>query len=290
MKIQGLSVVIPAYNEAGGISRVIHALAKTLPEIASAFEILVVDDGSQDNTRGIAAAAGVVTLAHTHSMGYGAALKTGIRHAQHPWIMIIDADGSYPPESAKLLAQQIDESTDMVVGARIGKGAYTTPVRMPAKWVLKKLAQYLTGETIPDLNSGMRIFRKELALRFMHILPAKFSFTTTITLAALSNDYIVKYCPIEYRKRVGTSKIKPVQDTAYFLTLIVRTILYFNPLKIFVPLSLLLFAAAGITFFWSKLIFGKVADLTVLLLCLGGIQIIVTGLLADLIDKRISRG
>lgn len=288
-KIDSISVVIPVYDEAGSIVKVVTELKTHIASLGFPFEIIVVDDASQDNIEEMVPKEDIKLLKHTYNMGYGASLKTGIRNAKYSWILIIDADGSYPVEATRSLVEKVDESTDMVIASRTGKGSYFSLSREPAKFILKVLSEYLTGYKIKDLNSGMRLFKKELAISFMRILPSQFSFTTTLTLAALCNDHIVKYVDISYRKRIGRSKINPLRDVANFLALIFRTVIYFNPLKIFAPLSIFLFLIAIGVSFLSKIIFGKIADITVLLLILSGIQILSIGLLADLIDKRISK-
>ncbi|MDO8629632.1 MAG: hypothetical protein Q7R41_04005, partial [Phycisphaerales bacterium] len=156
----------------------------------------------------------------------------------------------------------------------------------PAKWALRRLAAYLTETEIPDLNSGLRVMKKSLIRRFLSILPDGFSFTTTITLALLTHGHTVRYVPIDYARRVGRSSIRPVRDTLNFFSLIVRTVMYFKPLKIFAPASAAVFAAAILIALISKLAFGQVADVTAVTLASASIQLLAIGLLADLIDKR----
>jgi len=160
-----------------------------------------------------------------------------------------------------------------------------TFARRPAKFLLSKLANYLMGVKIPDLNSGMRIFRKKAVERFLHILPSGFSFTATITLVYLSKDYLIKYVPIDYRQRKGKSKINPIKDTLSFASLIIRTITYFNPLKTFMSVSSVLFATAVAVFAYSMFILGKVMDTTIAVLVVASIQVALFGLLADLVSK-----
>jgi hypothetical protein len=158
--------------------------------------------------------------------------------------------------------------------------------RRPAKWFLGKLANYVAGEHIPDLNSGLRVFRRDIALRFGSILPDTFSFTTTITLAMLTNRYLVDYVPINYYARVGKSKIRPVQDTLNFLQLVWRIALYFAPLKLFLPLSALIFLLAVGWALFTLLYWGRLADVTTLVIVLTAFQVAVIGMLAELINKR----
>jgi hypothetical protein len=177
----------------------------------------------------------------------------------------------------------------MVVGARTGETVKIPLLRKPAKKFLNILANYLAGVKIPDLNSGLRAFRKDVARQFFPILPSGFSFTTTITLAMLSNGYRVKYLPINYHQREGRSKIHPIRDTVGFTTLIVRTTLYFNPLKVFMPLAGIVALSAVALLVFSKLVLNRVMDISVIVLLSAALQIAVIGMLADLIDKRGQR-
>ncbi len=279
-----VSIVIPAYNEENGIGPVLEELRRLDPS----WEILVVDDGSTDHTAERAERGGARVLRHPVNRGYGAALKTGIRAAHAAWIVITDADGTYPNERIPELVQGL-ETSHMVVGARTGGKVHIPLIRRPAKWALNQLANYLSETRIPDLNSGLRAFRKEDVLRFFDILPSGFSFTTTITLAFHVNDRFVTYIPIDYHKRAGRSKIRPLHDTANFAALIMRTILYFRPLKIFLPVSLFLFVAALAIFIYSWIWTPKIMDASVVITLMSSVQMAAIGLLADLIDKRAGR-
>lgn len=284
-----VSVVIPAYNEEGAIGQVLHQLRQTLDASGLMYEVLVVDDGSADQTGQIVAQiAGVTLLHHRVNKGYGAALKTGIRHAQYGLICITDADGTYPNERIADLVARLDEGGyDMVVGARTGDNVAIPLVRRPAKWALGQVANYVAGERIPDLNSGLRIFRREVALRMFNMLPDQFSFTTTITLGMMTNLYLVDFLPIDYFARVGKSKIRPVRDTLNFLQLVLRIALYFAPLKFFVPMSLLLFFTAVAWAAFTLISWGQIADISTLVIAMTGFQVLVIGLLAELINRRV---
>lgn len=241
-----VSVVVPAYNEGEHVAAGVVELDKVMRTTGWEYEIIVVDDGSRDRTADAAASVGVRVIQHRRNRGYGAALKTGVAAASHGWILITDADGTYPVEAIpQLLARS--EGNDMVVGARIGKSVKIPLVRRPAKWFLRVLASYLAGAELPDLNSGLRLMRKDLIERYLHLLPQGFSFTTTITLAAACNQHDFEYVSIDYHARLGSSKIRPWH--AYeFTLLILRTIVFFNPLKVFIPLGAVL-ALAGISKF-----------------------------------------
>lgn len=284
----GFSVVIPAYNEEEGVRHVIRKLQKVLESSGYDYGIIVVDDGSTDKTADMVRETGVRLIQHPFNRGYGAALKTGIRQAQHDIVVITDADGTYPVDAIPSLVERMSEN-DMVVGARTGESVEIPFIRQPAKWILAKVGNYLTGTKIPDLNSGLRAFRKNVVLKFFNILPSGFSFTATITLAMLVNGYFVHYIPIDYSKRVGKSKFKPIRDTRQFLSLISRTVMYFNPLKVFLPISATLFIAALAIFFYSLLFTPKIMDATVTIIVMTAVQVLVIGMLADLIDKRSQR-
>jgi glycosyltransferase involved in cell wall biosynthesis len=236
-----VSIVIPAFNEEGGIEASLETVKAALEPLERGWEIVVVDDGSTDRTAELAQKAGVCVLRMPENRGYGAALKAGIAAARNDTIVITDADGTYPAESIPELLDFAEEY-DMVVGARTGQDVAIPWTRRPAKEVLRWLASYLAGRPIPDLNSGLRVMPRDLVRRFEHILPSGFSFTTTITLAAMCSDLLVYYHPINYYERVGDSKIRPTHALE-FLILILRTIVYFNPLKVFLPAGALFFFA-----------------------------------------------
>lgn len=283
-----VSVVIPAHNEEHSIVSVVRSIHDVLGQTKHKYEIIVIDDGSTDNTLGRLREADVDVriLEHGTNRGYGAALKTGIKSAKYDLILMFDADGSHPVDMIPALLEQSGDY-DTVIGARTGKGRADSLIRRPPKWVLRKLAEYLSESRIPDLNSGFRVVRKEIVERFMRLLPNSFSFSSTITIAMHVNDYRIKYIPVTSLQRAGgKSKIRPFRDTLNFLQLIMRTILYFAPLKIFLPLSLMLFAAALGVFLYSIFVIGEVLDITTVLLFVAAIQVFSIGLLADLMDKR----
>lgn len=285
MKSVDLSVIIPAYNEAENIKEVLEEVKKAAAKTELKHEIIVVDDGSTDGTADVVKGSGVRLLNHPENRGYGASLKTGIKNASGELILITDADGTY---TINEIPRMINESKkyDMVVGARTGGNVKIELYRRPAKWLLSRLANFLSGTKIPDLNSGMRVFRKKDAERFFHILPSGFSFTTTITLAYLSNNYTINYIPINYYKRGGESKINPLRDGFNFISLIIKTMTYFDPLKVFLPVAFALLVTAIIVFAYSFFVFNKIMDVTVIVLIVSSIQIALFGLLADLIAKR----
>lgn len=282
----GLSIVIPAYNEQDGILNVLNSLKDIMAESSIAYEVIVIDDGSTDNTPEILKSIiWLKTIQHPQNLGYGAAIKSGIRIASYDWICITDADGTYPNENIPDFFKLTNEN-DMIVGARLGSKAKIPTIRKPAKWVLNKLANYLVRQEIPDLNSGLRIFNKSIAEKYFNILPDGFSLTTTITLAMLSKNYRVKYVTIPYYVRDGKSKIRPIYDTINFVQLILRTIVFFDPLRIFIPVSMSLFLLASILFA-IRLVTGEGFAVYILMIFLTSIQIMAIGIIADLINRKL---
>jgi glycosyltransferase involved in cell wall biosynthesis len=232
---RGVTIVIPAHNEEHGIEDGIGAVEKALRSSGWEYEIIVVDDGSSDATGERAEQQGVKVLRLDTNRGYGSALKAGIALAKFDWVVIIDADGTYPGAEIPRMLERLP-SNDMVVGARIGRNVEDPRMRRPAKWILRKLGGYLAGQEIPDLNSGMRVIRKSLVDQFAHILPSGFSFTTTITLALISSGYSVSYVPIDYYRRVGKSKINPTHAVTFAFQML-RTMMLFHPMRILGPIA-----------------------------------------------------
>jgi len=283
--IENVSIVIPAYNEEGGISSSIKDVIAAMDASDYSYELLIVNDGSTDRTAELAVEAGARVINLPENMGYGAALKAGIKRSRYETIVITDADGTYPAEVIPTLISELGDY-DMLVGARTGENVAAPLVRKPAKWVLRKLASYLAGRHIPDLNSGLRVIRKDLVRRFVHLLPSGFSFTTTITLASLCSGSLVKYSSIDYHARIGKSKIKP-SHAFDFLLLIIRTIVYFNPLKVFLPLGGLFFLA-GFSKFVYDVYIGNFSE-SALLGFIGAAVLWAVGLLSDQISKMALR-
>lgn len=279
-----VSIIIPTYNEEKSIAAQIKYVHSAMGQTDWNYEVIVVNDGSTDNTAERAAEQKVKLLSLPQNRGYGAALKAGIDKAHAELIVIIDADCTYPSTAIPVLLDKAHEY-DMVVGARIGKNVNIPLVRKPSKWALNMLANFLSGKHIPDLNSGLRVLKKSVVKRFMYLLPSGFSFTTTITLALLCNDYQVLYHSVDYYRRHGRSKIRPTHSY-HFLLLIIRTVICFNPLKVFLPLGGIFFIAGIVKFIYDITQRNLSESFLMGLLCMLTAGIIWSiGLLADLISR-----
>jgi glycosyltransferase involved in cell wall biosynthesis len=279
-----VSVIIPAFNEAASVAAQVRAVTGVLGRLDWHYEVIVVDDGSTDATGTEALAEGVRVLRNRRNRGYGASLLRGVQAARYDWILIIDADGTYPASAIPELLELAD-THEMVVGARITDQREIPLARRPAKWFLTRLASYLVRQDVPDLNSGLRLIRRSLILTYRYLLPSGFSFTTTITLAATANDHEIAYVPIDYHARVGESKIRP-GHAFDFLLLVLRIIVFFNPLRVFLPLGALM-AGVGLAKFIYDLTLQNISE-SALLGLLGAMIVWAVGLLADQ-NARIAR-
>ena len=281
------AIIIPVYNEAGAIQDTvtrIHAICAQVPGYA--FEIVCVNDGSKDDSAAILAGMqGITVLSHDVNRGYGAALRTGLDHCIQDWIFITDADGTYPLEDLVHLLECAETGVDMVVGSRQGAGISGSPFRRLARWSLRKMVHGLTGVMVPDLNSGMRVFRRPLYAEFRHLLPLGFSFTTTLTVASLYSGRRVRYIPVHYERRIGRSNIKPVQDFFGFAILIVRLASYFDPLRFFLPAAAGLFVLGLLRAVRDVIVVNQFGALSVILF-LTAFQVFVLGVIADVIVRR----
>ncbi|HYB74040.1 MAG TPA: glycosyltransferase family 2 protein [Candidatus Sulfotelmatobacter sp.] len=248
----GLTVVIPAFNEAGAIRGVVEATRRTLKDLGVDHEVIVVDDASEDGTAVEAAAAGARVLAHPANAGYGAAILTGAGQARFELMAILDADGSYPPqELVKLLPHA--RQFDMVIGQRTGEVYRGGPLKRRGRGAFAWLARFVTGQSIPDVNSGMRVFHKRVLEDAAHIVCRGFSFSTTLTLSALTAGRFVKHVPITYLPRVGRSHVRYLRDTLRTAQILVQAAVFHNPTKTATVLAFLpvacgavLVAAAGL--------------------------------------------
>ena len=286
-----VSVVLAAYNEIGCIKEELDKVRTALETSSFSYEIIVVDDGSDDGTARVVEEYNceqVKLIRHRVNQGSGAARKTGTLAARGEFVVWSDVDLTYPNQRIPdLVNHLIHTEADQVVGARDSERGTMKILRVPTKYFIRKLACFLTGTYIPDLNSGLRAFQKPFVLKYRGILPKGFSFTTTITLAALTNSHSIEYLPIDYAARKGRSKIRPIRDTLGFLALIIKTVMYFNPLRVFYPMTwfvgLGFLASLGYDIFYESP--ANLGDKTVLLF-VATMQILTLGLFADLICKR----
>jgi len=276
-----VAVVIPAFNEAGAVGAIVKRVRAALSATPFAFDVVVVDDGSSDGTAREAEAHGARVIRLAENGGYGAALKAGINATRSNYVVITDADGTYPPERIPSLVERMDRA-DMVVGSREMSDVSIARIRRPAKMFLNGLASYLSGRHIPDLNSGLRVMRRSILMKFIHLLPSGFSFTSTITLAMLCTNHRVTYVPVACAPRVGSSKIRPSDFTA-FLMLVLRTVVLFNPLKVFLPLGTMLFMIGVVKLVYDIFLWNL--SETAVMAFLAAVIVWSVGLLADMIAR-----
>ena len=276
-----VAVVIPAYNEADGVGPIVTRVRDALGATPYSFDVVVVDDGSTDTTALEAEVHGARVIRQDQNRGYGAALKRGINATRSEFVVITDADGTYPPEQIAVLLRYA-EGQDMVVGSRERTDVSIPVIRRPAKRFLGLLASYLSGHHIPDLNSGLRVMRRTVLMRFLDLLPSGFSFTSTITLSMLCTDHKVKYVPVTCAPRVGSSKIR-ARDFQAFLLLVLRTIVLFNPLKIFLPLGTFLFGIGTAKLIYDVFLWNL--SETAVMAFLSAVIVWSVGLLADMISR-----
>lgn len=286
---EGLSVIIPVYNEEDAIRKTLIDLQETLLHSAiQAHEILVVNDGSSDRTAREIRAANIPCqiITHKSNKGYGASIKTGLRRASYRTIAITDADDTYPNEKIpEMYAYYREQQLDMLVGARTGKNVNYPFIKKIPKFFIIALANYITGTKIPDINSGLRIFDKQIALKFFHLYPEGFSFTITITMSMLCRGYDVDYVAIDYFARTGVSKISPIKDTLEFFSLLSKIAVFFNPLKFFMPFVGFL-ALISLAFMIKDVFIVHNLSQSSVLFPILTVLIFFMGLIADMISKK----
>ena len=272
-----ISVVIPAYNEADSIANIVAAMAS----VASWREIIVVDDGSVDDTAARAEGAGAKVVRHPYNKGNGAAVKSGIRRAGGDFVLIIDGDGQHRPADASRLAARLGEY-DLVIGARSAL-TQANMARRVGNDALNRLSSYLTGRHIPDLTSGFRAARRECLLEFLHLLPNGFSTPTTTTLAFIKEGYNVAFEPINASARLGESKINFARDGAKFLMIILKIVTLFSPLRVFLPIAIVSFVIGAGYAVWTIATQSHVTNSSVLLIVLA-VMVFLVGLVSEQIS------
>jgi len=272
------SVVIPAFNEAPAIGPLITALRSA----AAWHEILVIDDGSSDDTGARAAAAGARVIRHPYNKGNGAAVKSGIRQSTGAFVLIIDADGQHPPGDALRLVSHLD-AYDLVIGAR-SRATQAGVARRLGNAVLNAIASYLTEQRIPDLTSGFRAARRACLAEFLHLIPNGFSTPTTTTLAFMKAGYSVRFEPVEARVRQGASKIRLASDGVGFFLILIKVITIYSPLRVFLPVSAAAFVVGAAYAVWTIVTQSHVTNSSVLLILLS-VVILLVGLVSEQISS-----
>jgi glycosyltransferase involved in cell wall biosynthesis len=284
-----VSVILPVFNERGHVLEEITRIRAALDGSDYSYEIIAIDDGSTDGSGELLLTIDDIrVIRFQQNRGTGTARKIGTRAAQGRYVVWTDADMSYPNERIPELVKECSAGYDQVVGARTSEQGTNKALRVPAKWFIRKLACYLSGTNIPDLNSGLRVFRRDVALQFLQFLPRGFSCVTTMTMTFLANGYTVGYVPIEYSKRAGKSKFHWWADTRRYLLQVVRMILSYEPLRVFGPIGLalaLLGVGKGIYDVFDSNF--HIASNT-LLIFFAAFQLIAIGFLADLV-VRVNR-
>lgn len=280
-----VSVILPVHNERTHLAQEVDRVREALQASRYSYEIIVVDDGSTDGSAELARELqGIRLIECAVNRGSGHARRVGTRAARGDVVVWTDVDMTYPNDRIPELVDELD-GADQVVGARRTEQGTHKLLRVPAKFLIRKLASYLVRTPIPDLNSGFRAFRRSVALQFLHLLPPGFSCVTTITLSFLANGYSVRYTPIDYAERAGESKFHWWRDTKRYALQVVRMVMTYNPLAVFMPLglSLLLLAVGKLGFDWATRDFRLSAN--TLLLFFAGFNVVITGLLADLVAR-----
>ena len=278
-----VSIVLAAYNEESCIQEELDKIREAMEASSFSYEILVIDDGSSDATaRIVQENEDIELIRHRVNQGSGAARKTGTLAAAGEFVVWSDVDLTYPNQRIPdLVNHLLHTEADQVVGARDSERGTMKILRVPAKYFIRKLACFLTGTAIPDLNSGLRVFRREEALRYIDLLPKGFSCVTTITLAFLCNGLRVEYLPIRYAKRAGKSKFHPIKDTYRYITQLARMITYFEPLKIFLPISLLMLGLGAVSSAANLVRTGSLQEMDIIIM-LVGFLVGAMGMIADL--------
>ena len=272
-----IAIIMPAYNEAAVIGEVLDKLVPLANE--NNWQVIVVDDGSDDGTGDVAKEKGATVLKHSSNRGYGASLTTGIKAADVDVVVFMDSDGQHDQNDIFRLLEYIDDY-DMVAGART-KDSYVEFSRRPGKKILRWFADYLAGEKIPDINSGFRAFKRDVIIRYLHLMPKGFSFSTTSTLALLKGDHEIKWIPIKVTKRVGQSTVKQLKHGPQTMMLILRLTVLFDPLRVFLPVSAASILLAVIMTALNLIMYRRAIPASAVFLGISAVLIFMLGLVTD---------
>jgi polyisoprenyl-phosphate glycosyltransferase len=287
-----VTIILPCYNEEGHVIAEVERITRAMDSSGYSYELLAIDDGSTDQTLAKLHEAAprfpqLEVIPMPRNGGSGVVRRIGTQRAQGEIVAWTDADMTYPNERIPELVQVLekDPMVDQVVGARTSEQGTYKFLRVPAKWVIRKFAERLSGSRIPDLNSGMRVFRREVALPYLRLLPPGFSCVTTITLAFLSNNHEIQYVPIEYAQRAGRSKFKFVSDAYKYILQILRMVMYFNPLKVLMPLALTLLGIGTLKAVYDVIVHPVHIATDTVLIVITGLMIGSVALLGDLVVR-----
>jgi glycosyltransferase involved in cell wall biosynthesis len=287
-----VTIILPCYNEEGHVVAEVERIARAMDGSGYSYELLAIDDGSTDQTLAKLHEAAsrfpqLEIIPMPRNGGSGVVRRIGTQRARGEIVAWTDADMTYPNERIPELVQVLekDPMVDQVVGARTSEQGTYKLLRVPAKWLIRKFAERLSGRRIPDLNSGMRAFRREVALPYLRLLPPGFSCVTTITLAFLSNNHEIQYVPIEYAQRAGSSKFKFVSDAYRYILQILRMIMYFNPLKVLMPLALTLLGVGALKAVYDVIVHPVHIASDTVLIVITGLIIGSLALLGDLVVR-----
>ena len=275
---QSITILLPAFNEEQSIGSTVTTIKQLYPD----YEVLVIDDGSTDNTAEVAMSAGANVWPHPYNIGNGASIKTGLRCARGDWVVMMDADGQHDPSDISRLVDNKD-TFDMVIGAR--KNKFKSAIhRNCANYVYNKFASYITKFRVEDLTSGLRLVRKDVAIKYLYLLPNRFSYPTTLTMAYLRSGLSIKYIPIQINKRTGKSKIKIVRDGARFLLTITKVATLYSPFRIFLPISLFFFIIGNSYYCFTYFTYNRFTNMSALLLSTS-IIVFMMGLISEQISQ-----
>lgn len=278
-----VSIVLPVFNERGHIEEEIQRIRSSMDASDYSYEIIVIDDGSTDGSGDLARTIeGIRVIQFAQNRGSGSSRRIGTNAAKAPIVVWTDVDMTYPNDRIPELVDELN-GVDQVVGARTSEKGTVKALRVPAKWLIRKLASYLAGTPIPDLNSGFRAMRRDVARQFVHLLPNGFSCVTTITMTFLNNSYSVKYIPIDYAERAGESKFHWYKDTKRYLLQVVRLIMMYNPLRVLMPVAVFLLGIGAVKLIYDLVTKNFRPAANTLLIFSAAFAVVLVAVLADLI-------